>query len=86
MDYQERQRLSKTWRGRRLLTCRAIDDITLMIENLGVEENSDPIPDGFVSTITPEMKNELHNQAAVLLRTILLHNDGRISPAKLQRF
>jgi len=86
MDYQERDKLSKSWRGRRLLTCRAIGDLHCMIENLGVEENSDPIPDGFVSTITPELKEELMNQATVLLRTILLHNDGRVSPSRLQRF
>ena len=86
MDLEEKRRMQKTWRGRRFMVCRAIADIQDVIENLGVEVDSDPLPDDFVSTITPQMKQELKNQAANLLRTIILHNDGRLSNQKLNCF
>lgn len=86
MNLEEKRRMEKNWRGRRFIVCRAIADIKDVIEHLGVEENSDPLPEGFVSTITPQMKQELQNQAANLLRTIILHNDGNISNQKLNFF
>lgn len=86
MNLEEKRRMEKNWRGRRFLVCRAIADIKDVIESLGIEEDGDPLPDGFVSTITPQMKQELQNQAANLLRTIILHNDGSISNQKLNFF
>ena len=76
------------WRGRRLRACRACDDPHNIIEKLGFEDGSE-LPSPMSRLPHPpsdQMKAELQNQVAVLLRMILINNDGSISPRKLPRF
>jgi hypothetical protein len=78
----------KNWRGRRLRACRACDDLAEIIKNLGVEEDPTILPPhtGFPLPMTEQMKAELQNMAANLLRMILIQNDGHVSPRVLPRF
>lgn len=76
----------KGWRGRRLMACRAVDTLDRIIENLGIDNGADLPPERGFPCVTEGLRNELHNQAAVLLRTILALNDGNTSGARLQRW
>lgn len=79
----------ENYRGRRLRACRAADDLHAIIEQLGVENDPSilPIPDHAMPTApNGAIKREMQNTVANLLRLILLHNDGHVSPQKLQRF
>ncbi len=59
------------WRSRRLYICRAAGDIDSIIDALPIDQLK---------------RNELGNLNAILLRMILLENDGRVSSSKLNRF
>lgn len=87
MDLVERERLLKNWRGRRLLACRAFDDVHSVIDALASDDGSQcPPVDGLPSAPSFAIRSELQNTAANLLRLILLHNDGAVSSSRLQRF
>jgi hypothetical protein len=64
------------------------EDLHNIIEKLGFEDGSQlppPVP-RLPHPPSDQMKAELQNQVAVLLRMILINNDGSISPRKLPRF
>lgn len=87
MDFEEKLRMIKNWRGRRLVACQAFDDIIRVIEALGEDDGRHPPPsDSEPLPVNDALKDELVNSAANLMRLILLHNDGQISPSKLNRF
>jgi hypothetical protein len=86
MDLDEERRMAKGWRGRRLMACRAADTLDRIIENIGVDNGADLPPERGLPNVSEELRNELHNQAAVLLRTILALNDGNTSGTRLQRW
>lgn len=87
MELKEKKRLCQNWRGRRFLACRLIGDLEDVIANLGDEDGSQlPLPDGMPTPPTKAMRAEMQNTARNLLRLILLHNDGQVSPARLQGF
>lgn len=79
--------MRKNWRERRLRVCRALDEVVAVIGELGNEDGSElPPPDGLPPAPNEAMKQELKNTAINLKRLILLHNDGQVSPSKLQGF
>jgi hypothetical protein len=88
MDLEEKRRLRRNYRGRRLLACRAADDLHEIIEALGEDDGTHlPLPD--VAMPPPPslaQKRELQNMAATLLRMILILNDGQVSPQEVRRF
>lgn len=86
MTYDDEKRLVKGWRGRRLLACRAVSLLDQIIENLGEDDGTSLPPDGGLPVVQRQMRVELGNQAAVLLRMILAQNDGGVSGSRLQRF
>ncbi|MBY3543699.1 hypothetical protein HFN71_28875 [Rhizobium laguerreae] len=86
MQFEDEQRLSKKWRGRRLLACRAADTFDRIIDELGLDDGSDLPPDSGIPKITEGLRIELHNQVAVLLRMILTMNDNATSGSRLQRW
>lgn len=85
MDIEEKKRLCRNWRGRRLLACRAVGDLEDVIAALGEEDGSQlPLAEGMPATPTKGIKDELRNSAVNLLRLVLLHNDGNVGPSRLQ--
>ncbi|RUX02345.1 hypothetical protein EOA27_32280 [Mesorhizobium sp. M2A.F.Ca.ET.037.01.1.1] len=79
--------MSRNYRGRRLMACQAADDLHRVIDAIGVEDGSTlPLPEGMPAVPAPAIKREMQNGVATLLRLILLHNDGHISPQTLKRF
>ena len=87
MDSETEARMLKNWRGRRLLACRAMDQIERIIAHLGVEDGSElPPTDREVPSLSPVVQQEVQNSASVLLRMILALNDGGCSPQKLPRY
>jgi hypothetical protein len=76
----------KNWRSRRLRACRAADELESIINSLGLEDGSELPPEGGLPTISEAHRHELRNAASLLLRMVLVANDGHISPAKLQRW
>lgn len=88
MDYEDQKRMTKGWRGRRYLACRAVSVLDDVIDQLGMDDGVNPPPDGLpgLPAISEGMRTELHNSAAVLLRMILASNDGRTSGTRLQSF
>lgn len=85
-DLDDEIRMAKGWRGRRLIACRAMDTIDRVIEHLGIDNGADLLPENGLPRITEGMRNEMHNQASVLLRMILSMNDGNTSGTRLQRW
>jgi hypothetical protein len=75
-----------TFRGRRLALFRLCDEIEVIINALDVEEDASPIDPGPTMKIDAAHKRELVNQLAVLKRTILLWNDGRVTPEALKPY
>lgn len=76
------------YRIRRIEAYRAAELLEKVIENLGVEDGTClPLPDT-PPPLTPSdaHKAEMKNAVTTLLRTILLWNDGNVSPSRLQRF
>ena len=87
MTLDEKKRLLKNYRGRRLLACRATDLIHDVIAAIGEDDGTTiPPQEGLPFPPTDMQKAEMQNSAANLLRMILLWNDGHVSPSKLQRF
>jgi hypothetical protein len=86
--YLEEKKQLDNWRGRRLRACRACDDLHDIIEKIGFEDGSQlpPSMSRLPHPPSDQMKAELQNQVAVLLRMILINNDGSISPRTLPRF
>jgi hypothetical protein len=75
----------KNWRSRRLRACRAAEEFESIISALGLEDGSElPPADGGLPTISEAHRRELKNATALLLRMVLIANDGQVSPAKLQ--
>lgn len=85
MDLDQRDTLVRNWRGRRLLICRASNDLQKIVDHFG-SNNGDSLPEGFDDQVSEELKAELKNQIVALQRTLLVLNDGRISPSKLNSF
>lgn len=83
---EEEIRMSNGWRGRRFLACRASDVLERVIDNLGKDNGADLPPESGLPVVSESMRIELHNQAAVLLRTILALNDGNTSGTRLRRW
>ncbi|WKD45020.1 hypothetical protein [Agrobacterium pusense] len=86
IDLDEERRMVKGWRGRRFMACRAADTLDRIIENIGIDNGADLPPERGLPHMSEGLRNELHNQAAVLLRTILALNDGNTSGTRLQRW
>lgn len=88
MTLEERRRMQRNYRGRRLLACRAAEALHEVIEALGEDDGSELPPVNATLPPTPSeaQKRELQNMAANLLRMILLLNDGQISPQTLRRY
>lgn len=86
MTEEDRIKMLRSWRGRRLLACRATDDIEAIIRALGRDDGSDLPPDGGLPPVNEVQRNELLNLAALMLRMILNANDGHVSPSKLRRW
>jgi hypothetical protein len=80
--------MRKNWRGRRLLACRAAENLDLIIRDLGIEDGSKLPPDGKNFTPPPSepVRLEMRNAVANLVRMILAYNDRGCSPSKLNRF
>tara|TARA_R110000737_G_scaffold253548_1_gene262900 strand:- start:78 stop:344 length:267 start_codon:yes stop_codon:yes gene_type:complete len=88
MALNKDETMRKNWRGRRLLACRAAEDLHMIIRDLGLEDGSQLPPNGQGFTPPPSdpVRLEMQNTAANLLRMILAHNDRGCSPSKLNRF
>ena len=87
MDIKEEKRMIACWRGRRYLACDAALLLHNVIEGLATDDGSDLPPDGGLPTPPSKAQiREMQNTAANLLRTILLWNDGSVSPQELHRF
>lgn len=84
--YPERIETMKSWRGRRLLACRAVDVLSEICDALGSEDGKNAPPDGGLPIVSEGVRLEVSNMAANLLRMILSLNDGHVSRSKLQRF
>jgi hypothetical protein len=89
-DPDEFNRLLRSWRGRRLLACNACDVLDAVASHLGEEvvDSARPwveVRPGFVPA-TPAQKAELRNAIALVLRLLLVANDGSVSPDQLHRF
>lgn len=88
LSYDDKQRMLQNYRGRRLMACRAADDLHSIIEKIGVEDGSElPIP-GCEHKPAPDrlLIRELQNTTANLLRLILILNDGGVSSQELRRY
>lgn len=91
-DWEKRAADKKTsfnnYRGRRYYACRAIGDLEDVIDKLGIEDGSQlPIPDRqFSPRPSDQVIAELKNHARVLLRMVLIFNDGHVSADKLNGF
>lgn len=86
MRVSDEERLGN-WRTRRLLACTLVADLRTVIEHLGTDDGSElPPSDSAAAPITDDMRRELSNAATVLLRQVLLFNDGRVSPAVMRKF
>lgn len=80
-------KMLKNWRGRRLLACRAADELERIINHIGIEDGSElPPSDGGLPKINEGQRNELLNATALVLRLVLGANDGNVSPARLRRY
>jgi hypothetical protein len=86
MGLAERDCLLQNWRGRRLLACRAADELEKVIAAIGDEDGTTLPPENGLPYASPGVKAELQNTVANLLRLILLMNDGHVSSHKLQRY
>lgn len=75
-----------TWRGRRLALFRLCDEIEVIINVLDVEEKTDPHDLPKIEKIGIVHKRELLNQLSVLKRTILIWNDGQVTPEALKPY
>lgn len=84
MDFQEKDRLAKNWRGRRLLACRAAEDMQRVINALADDDLSNGAPPAPAPNAA--VRNELNNQMASLLRLFLILNDGGVSNQTLHFF
>lgn len=84
----EAKRQLLNYRGRRLRACNAAEDLVAIIEALGVEDGSQlpPVDATLPAPPSAQQKAELQNTVATLLRTILIWNDGQVSPQRLPRF
>lgn len=90
-ELDEHKRLIAGWRGRRLLACRAADELHNIIDGLSSDNGSDlppvsGLPGGLPAPPSQAHIREMQNTVANLLRTILLWNDGNVSPQRLRRF
>lgn len=103
-EQDENNRLLASWRGRRLLICRATDKLMDICKHLGehgspgdglptyLVEFGPELTPGFpvmregLPHVTGPQREELQNMVALLLRMILLSNDGHVSHHRLQRF
>lgn len=86
MTEEDRLRMLRNWRGRRLLACRAVDELEAVIRSLGREDGSQLPPDGGLPAVSEGLNLELLNMASLLLRLVLRANDGHVSNSRLQRF
>lgn len=83
----DHKRMLLNFRGRRLLACRAAETLHDVITALGEDDGSTlPPGDGLPTAPSKQQKQEMKNAAAVLLRMILIFNDGHVSPQQLGRF
>lgn len=83
----EEKRLLSSYRGRRYLACRALDQVKSIIDYIGVEDGSDIVlpPEGGLPPVpSDQVKTEMKNLTSVLLRLILTHNDGHVSKQELR--
>lgn len=86
-EIDEEKRLRSNWRGRRLLACRAVDQLTGVIAHLGEDDGTTLPPEGGLPTPpTDSLRAEIENAATNLLRLVLIHNDGHVSPHSLRAF
>ncbi|MGY4288840.1 hypothetical protein ACVWXO_008060 [Bradyrhizobium sp. LM2.7] len=76
------------YRARRLYAYNHAEALCRIIDALGSEDGTQlPIPDHEMPKAPSDtVKRELKNQVAALLRTILAHNDGVLSPQSLPTF
>jgi hypothetical protein len=84
---KEEKRLLSSFRGRRLLACRALDQVKLIIDHIGIEEGEGrllPPEEGLPPVPSNQIKREMKNLTSVLLRLILTHNDGHVSNQELR--
>lgn len=86
MKLEEQKRMAQGWRGRRFLACHAADQLERVIENLGRDNGADLPPPNGLPEISDTTREEIKNQAAVLLRMILAANDGLVSPQRLRHY
>jgi hypothetical protein len=87
MDLEQKKQLLQNWRGRRLLACRAADDLCAVVAALGIEDASELPPEGGPRPKPSEgMIAELQNSVVNVKRLILLINDGHVSRSKLNGF
>jgi hypothetical protein len=84
----EEKRMLSNYRGRRFMACRAADVLSQVVAHLGLDDGSELPPPNRSLPPTPSdaVRLEIENAVALLLRTILAHNDGGVSPSKLNRF
>jgi hypothetical protein len=75
-----------SWRGRRFLACTLENDLEEVIKNLGNGDEENPEKSMITNPISEEYRRELITMSTLLLRMILVANDGRVSPATLRRF
>lgn len=87
MTLDERNRMLKNWRGRRLLACQAADLLHEVAGALAEDDGSQPPPPGAqLPTTTESQRRELQNAVALVLRMTLLMNDGSVSHQELRRY
>lgn len=87
MTLEEENQLIAGWRGRRFLACGAADLLVRIIAGLADDNGNDLPPDRGLPPRPSAMQiAEMQNTTTNLLRTILLWNDGYVSPSKINRF
>jgi len=73
------------WRGRRLLVCQAADSFRAAVQHINDHDGKFAL-DHVPPPVSESMKNEMINLVHVLLRMVLVANDGQISDSRLNAF
>jgi len=86
--HEDHKAMFRSFRGRRYIACNAIRDLESVIDHLGDEtgKTSVYIDPPLPAPPSDQVKAELKNMTTVMLRLLLILNDGNVSSSKLNSF